>query len=56
MKSALKEKPAVLTKTLQRRILPKPSAPEAMFSRYRLDNFYDEMVSSQGQIEPAMNI
>ena len=50
MKSALKEKSTVLTKQSHRRILPKASLPEMLFSRYRLDNFYDEMVSSKGEI------
>jgi uncharacterized circularly permuted ATP-grasp superfamily protein len=50
MKSALKEKPVVLAKTLPRRILPKVNAPELIFSRYCLDDFYDEMVNSDGDV------
>jgi len=51
MKSTLKEKPSVLLKTPSSRIpANKITGCAAMFSRYRLDDFYDEVVSKGGDI------
>jgi uncharacterized circularly permuted ATP-grasp superfamily protein len=51
MKSNLKEKPLILPKTVSSRIpANKTVTGSAMFSRYRMDDFYDEVVSGQGDI------
>ena len=50
MKSVLKERSSVLSKKQPRRAISKVSAPEVMFSRYQIDDFYDEMVTAKGKI------